>query len=196
MDAKVRAQRAINFPSEVLTRILHNCDYRTILRFSMTCKESHEIVHQSVSVQLHIELEVNGLEIVEQSPKVGTSYASILQELKDYRDAWLNFRLSLAYLQRIADPATGIICPEWGLHNEAYFGGFRRPEEDDPEAYPLDSIQVAHFYSPTIPPPLYFKKKTDESTVDPKQDLIVLVEHDTKQLVIFSFTHAHFHTYP
>ncbi|CAE6466059.1 unnamed protein product [Rhizoctonia solani] len=190
MNAKTRVQLFTKFPSEVLVRILHHCNYRTILRFSMTCKNSYEIIRQSISLQLHIELEVNGLEIVKQSPKVGTSYASILQELKDYQDAWLNFRLSPAYLQRTADSDIGIFRPEWELRNETYFGGFRQSEEDN-QYYPLNRIQVARFYS-TIRSSLDFKKKIEEFAVDPKQDLIVLVEYDTEHST-FSPVCLHLH---
>ncbi|KAG8689054.1 hypothetical protein FRC11_004224 [Ceratobasidium sp. 423] len=141
---------------------------------------SYETVRQSISLQLHIELEVNGLEIPKQSPKVGTSYASILQELKDYRDAWLKFRLSPVVVQRIMGP--DILCPHWEIQNGAYIGGFRESEEEYEDDFRFDRIQVSKFYSSTTPPPLHFKK-FDHFVADVYQDLVALIDYDADRSV-------------
>ncbi|KAL5638784.1 hypothetical protein ACGC1H_003216 [Rhizoctonia solani] len=100
MDLQTRAFDDV--PREILVRILHNCDYVTIIRFSLTCNKAYEAVSSSVSLQLHIELEINGLEIADGSSKGNLNYSLILKELRDYRNAWLNLKLSPLASQRIA----------------------------------------------------------------------------------------------
>ncbi|CAE7204374.1 unnamed protein product, partial [Rhizoctonia solani] len=80
----IRAPLIKRLPNELLVRTLHYCNYKVVIRFSMTCKRFYEMVRQSISLQLHIELEVGGLEILGAS---SASYASMLAELRGYWDA-------------------------------------------------------------------------------------------------------------
>lgn len=90
-------------PDEIIVRILHFCESNSILRFAavcasavyttidshgnyQTCKKHLEIVTNSISLQLHIELEANGLEIIEGIPNGNPDYSTILKELRRYRD--------------------------------------------------------------------------------------------------------------
>ncbi|CAE6535985.1 unnamed protein product [Rhizoctonia solani] len=178
-------------PIDILLCILHHCDFSTIIQFSMTSKKSQSMVHQTTSLQLCIELDVNGLEIVKQSLKPGVTYAVILEELKDYRDAWLSFsfgpRLSLQ------QPATNSVLSHRSgqCHGEAYFKPFRVPEvgEDTNQRYPFNRIRLTDFRSPTNSDlPLDFKRSFRNFIADAKQDLIVLIDHED-----VSFTQVDIH---
>ncbi|KAH7333867.1 hypothetical protein B0J17DRAFT_116983 [Rhizoctonia solani] len=98
----VTTKLVIDLPSETLICILHLCDYKTIIRFSLACKRSHRIVCHSTSLQLHIELEINGLEIVDRSSTAGASYASILEELKGYQNVSPHHSFSLLRIRMLA----------------------------------------------------------------------------------------------
>ncbi|CAE6471654.1 unnamed protein product [Rhizoctonia solani] len=159
----------IHLPNEVLIRILHYCNYRTIVRFSLTCRNSYEAVLQSVSLQLLMELEVTGLEIFDESLR--SSYSSILAELKDHREAWRSFRLAPVVLSPAIVPSTRV---NWELRNGAYIGEFCVSNQD----YLGDTrIQVIRLDSPVIPPPLAFEKKFNKSVINLSQDLVVLIEY-------------------
>ncbi|EUC59010.1 F-box protein, putative, partial [Rhizoctonia solani AG-3 Rhs1AP] len=75
---------------ELVIKILHYCDYSAIFKFAATCKAYQKIVADTTSLQLHIELEANGLEIVKGSFKGEATYSIILEDLRRFRDAWLN----------------------------------------------------------------------------------------------------------
>ncbi|CEL57168.1 hypothetical protein RSOLAG1IB_08401 [Rhizoctonia solani AG-1 IB] len=201
MDSETRV-KSILFPTEVLLCILHHCNYRSILRFSTTCKNAYEIVRQSISLQLHIELEVNGLEIanIDRSSDRSHDYASILEELKDYRDAWLNFRLGPETLKQVRKP-TGY-NPRYELNNETYFRAFHQlvhDEDNGSEGGPTsDYIQVVKFNSLVHSPLLKFKS-IHEFAVDSNGDLIVLVEYDKEyeryreRFTYITFRRVHLH---
>ncbi|CAE6463973.1 unnamed protein product [Rhizoctonia solani] len=174
-------QRNNGLPSETLVPILHFCNYKTIIRLSMTCKRLYEIVHQSTSIQLHIELEAGGLEIVGRPLKAGANYASILGELKGYQDAWLNFRLGPHFQQPFPDLRTGTYHPQ--LSDKTYFEALLQPDDEGDYIadYPLNRIQVVDFDSSTNPL-LNFKKKFEVFTTDLKQDLIVLIQYNHEHL--------------
>ncbi|CAE6476087.1 hypothetical protein ACGC1H_003213 [Rhizoctonia solani] len=170
----IRSLLIIYFPNEVLVHTLHHCHYRAIIRFSMTCKRIHEIVRQSVSLQLHIELDVNGFEISDRSAKTSICYSSVLEELKGYRDAWLNFRFAPVVQKRIIPNFPNM---EWDIKHGACIGGFRESSLEHPQDYLLDRIQIIHLCSPVAPPPLDFKKKFNDFMVDMGQNLVVLIEY-------------------
>ncbi|KAG8699660.1 hypothetical protein FRC11_013567, partial [Ceratobasidium sp. 423] len=70
--------------------MLHFCSHKEILRFAATSKRYCKVIANSVSLQLHIELEENGLEIITGTRKGNATYSLLLDELVRYRDAWLN----------------------------------------------------------------------------------------------------------
>ncbi|CAE6498757.1 unnamed protein product [Rhizoctonia solani] len=176
------------FPNEVLVHTLHHCNYRAIIRFSMTCKRAYKIVRNSVSLQLHIELEVNGFEIIDQSTKTSICYSSVLEELKGYRNAWLNLRF-VRIQQRIIP---NFLHMEWNIKHGAYIGGFRESNLEHPEDNQLDRIEIIHLCSPVTSPPLDFKKKFKSFRVDVGQNLVVLIEC-VKESPSFAFAYVHLH---
>ncbi|CUA78518.1 hypothetical protein RSOLAG22IIIB_07134 [Rhizoctonia solani] len=159
------------------------------MRFSMTCKKFQCIVHRSTRLQLCIELDVNGLEIAKQPLKAGVTYATILEELKGYRDAWFNFKLGPPFRQVITD---SIASQSYGqYHDEAYFEAFRAPEAGEYIAghYPLNRIRISGFRSSTNSSlSVDFKRNFRNFFVDPKQDLVILIEYEG-----FSFTWVNIH---
>ncbi|KAG8689055.1 hypothetical protein FRC11_004225 [Ceratobasidium sp. 423] len=165
-------------PREILVRTLQNCDYVTIIRFSLTCKKAYEVVSSSISLQLHIELEINGLEIADGSSKGNPNYSSILKELKDYQDAWLNLRLSPMVKQPIMGSDADV--PNWELRSGTYYGDFRVSEPEHDEDFLVDRTQVAILGSPNIPPPIDFERTFAQSTMDPNQDLVILGEDEVE----------------
>ncbi|KAF8734556.1 A Receptor for Ubiquitination Targets, partial [Rhizoctonia solani] len=188
-----RVQMLTNFPAEVIISILHHCHYRTILRFSMTSRKAYKVVRESISLQLHIELEVNGLEIasIDRSANANVDYRLILQELKDYQDAWLNLRLgpeSVKSLPALDD------SPVHHLRDGKYVGIFHEQTPGDGQVgvyRPFDHIQVADLNTLALPPPLKLRK-FHAFTADPKQNLTVLIEYDG-QWFMFQRIYIHFY---
>ncbi|KDN42229.1 hypothetical protein RSAG8_06896, partial [Rhizoctonia solani AG-8 WAC10335] len=163
-------------PREIYVRILHNCSYVTIIRFSLTCKKAYEIVSSSVSLQLHIELEINGLEIANGSSKGSINYSSTLKELKEYQNAWFNMKFSPMIQQPIGDPKVEV--PNWDLRSGTYFGDFRVSELEHEEDFLVDHTQVAVLGSSNLPPPINFGKKFNHNAVDPNQDLRLMCKNN------------------
>ncbi|KAL5638782.1 hypothetical protein ACGC1H_003214 [Rhizoctonia solani] len=165
-------------PGEILIRILHHCNYVTIIRFSLTCKRAYEVVSSSVSLQLHIELDINGLEIIDgpSARERGSNYPLILKELRDYQNAWLNFRLSPMVQQRIGSSNAEV--PNWELRSGVYYGEPRLSGLDGSHDDNLlaGHTQTAVLGSSNIPSPTNYEKKFSFCTADPKQGLVVLVE--------------------
>ncbi|CAE6490853.1 unnamed protein product, partial [Rhizoctonia solani] len=69
---------------EVLIHILHLCNYQEILRFARTCRRLGNLVSNTVSLQLHIELEANGFEVISGSGKGNINYQVVLKDLRRY----------------------------------------------------------------------------------------------------------------
>ncbi|CAE6534027.1 unnamed protein product [Rhizoctonia solani] len=155
--------------NEVIIHILHCCPYKTILRFSSTCKRNYEIIINSVSLRLHIELEVNGLEVVKSSAMKSTQIisSSILGELHRYRNAWLKPDLNIPVERPVGHPKV----LRWELHGGAYFKAY---SSFAPQDCP-DSLQIIPLDSVLLPPPVKFCTKFHRFTADPSQDLAILV---------------------
>ncbi|CAE6477844.1 unnamed protein product, partial [Rhizoctonia solani] len=168
--------RVEDTPQEVLVRMLHNCDYVTITRVSLTCKKAYQAVSSSVSLQLHIELEINGLEIADGSSKGNPNYSLILKELRDYQDNWLDLKLSPLVSQRIR--TTNADMPNWDLRSGTYYGEFCASELDHDQDYLVDRTQLATLGSSSLSPSTNYGKKFSFCIVDPKQDLAALVEDE------------------
>ncbi|CAE6352266.1 unnamed protein product [Rhizoctonia solani] len=140
--------------NEVILQILHSCSYKAILRFALTCKRSYDIVINSVSLRLHIELEVNDLEVVKNLRLKGgnPTSSSILEELNRYRNGHPKVL-------------------RWELHDSSYFKAY---SSFGPQEYP-DSLQIIPLDSAPLPTPVNFHTKFHRFAVDPGQDLAVLV---------------------
>ncbi|KAJ1311912.1 hypothetical protein OPQ81_010372 [Rhizoctonia solani] len=75
---------------ELIVQVLHFCRFNEILGFAITNKRHYNIISSSISLKLHIELDVHGLDIIKGSRKGDGSYSRLLDELVCYQDAWLN----------------------------------------------------------------------------------------------------------
>ncbi|CAE7176696.1 unnamed protein product [Rhizoctonia solani] len=157
-----------NISYETILHILHFCDYLTISRFAAACKAYHRLVKESPSLQLHIELEANGLELVKGSSTA--SYSEILEELKQYQDAWLKIDLREPVMRFLGSPHG----PIWDLQEGFYLKGFSRSEENF-----ADAIQFIPLDADTPdPPPIEFEFRFRKITSDPVQSLLALVSSD------------------
>ncbi|CAE6444959.1 unnamed protein product [Rhizoctonia solani] len=155
---------------EVIIHILHYSEYPTILRFAATCKAYYALVAQSTSLQLHIELESNGLELVKGSFKRDATYSVILEDLRRFRDAWLNLKIDHPIVRPLGSPDMLL----WELREGFYVKGFSRSggnHADTLQFIPLDAK------SPD-PPPLAFHFSFNEFTVDPAQGLVAVLSRD------------------
>ncbi|QRW22849.1 F-box protein [Rhizoctonia solani] len=174
-----RVQILTNFPVEVIISILHHCHYRTILRFSMST-----VAYRAGSQRI-------GNASIDRSANANVDYRLILQELKDYQDAWLNLRLgpeSVKSLPALDD------SPVHHLRDGKYIGIFheRTPGDGQVGVYrPFDHIQVADLNTLALPPPLKLRE-FHAFTADPKQNLTVLIEYDGQW---FMFQHIYIHFY-
>ncbi|KAH7311779.1 hypothetical protein B0J17DRAFT_687629 [Rhizoctonia solani] len=156
--------------SELIIQILHCCEYPTILRFAATCKEYSDLVTHSTSLQLHIELEANGLELVKGSFKRDATYSVILDDLKGFHDSWMN----LHFGQPIVRPVGKARMLLWKLQEDFFIKAFSQSQghyADALQFIPLDS---------TTPdsPPLLFDFTFHEFTVDPGQGLVAIVSRN------------------
>ncbi|KEP49854.1 putative F-box protein [Rhizoctonia solani 123E] len=160
-----------NLPNELIIQILQYCSYKTIFQFSSTCKKNYKIVVSSISLRLHIELEVNGLEVVKTSTMNSKSANSTslltLKELNLYRDAWLKPDFDTPVERPVGHPK--VLC--WKLHNEAYFKAY---SSFAPQDYP-DSLEIITLNWLSPPPPVSFRTKFQRFAVDPGQNLAILV---------------------
>ncbi|CUA75804.1 hypothetical protein RSOLAG22IIIB_06085 [Rhizoctonia solani] len=161
-----------SLPNEVIIHILHCCPYKTIFQFSFvggqTCKRNHEIVANSISLRLHIELGVNGLEVIKPPTKnTNATSSSVLEELTRYRDAWLKPKFGIPMELLVGRPR--VLC--WELHGGAYFKAYSsfapRDHPDSLQIIPLDQLPPC--------PPASFGTKFQKFTTDPGQDLVILV---------------------
>ncbi|KEP46733.1 F-box-like domain protein, partial [Rhizoctonia solani 123E] len=153
--------------SELIIEILHCCDCLTILRFATTCKAYHELVAESTSLQLHIELEVNGLELVKGSSKHDATYSVILEDLKRLYDAWLTLDIGEPIVRSLGS----LPGPLWDLRENFYIRAFSRSEANIP-----DTVQFIPLDGQTPDPPCFmFDFGFREFTVDPEQALIAMI---------------------
>ncbi|CAE6430350.1 unnamed protein product [Rhizoctonia solani] len=155
---------------ELIIKILHHCQCSTIFRFAATCKTYHELVAQTTSLQLHIELEANGLELVKGSFKEYATYSVILDDLKRFRDAWLN----LDFKEPIVRPVIKSEMLLWELREGFYIVAFSQSGGSDADALQFVPIDVE---IPT-PPPLLFDFTFSEFTADPGQGLVATISGD------------------
>ncbi|KAH7345502.1 hypothetical protein B0J17DRAFT_42074 [Rhizoctonia solani] len=160
--------------SELIVNILHYCECSTILRFAVTCKAYHELVTHTTSLQLHIELEANGMEIVKGSFKEDATYSAILKDLKQFRDAWLNLDFGEPIVRTVWK--SGVLL--WQLREGFYIVAFAqsgRGDADTIQYFPLDP-------EAPDPPPLLFDFTFSDFTADPGQGLVAIISRDSDQV--------------
>ncbi|CAE6528344.1 unnamed protein product [Rhizoctonia solani] len=162
---------------DIRVMMLHFSSLQTILRFAVTSRRNYNLVKTSNSLQLQIELEINGLEIVGTTSN-GSSRQQILGELIQYRNAWLDLN--------ILPPAVGPVLQEdmkcWQMYEGHWASGFSH-HRDRP-----DSLQTINLDSSTLPPPVDFQTEYDQFTVDPNQQLVALLAASQK-----GSDHVHIH---
>ncbi|CAE6508296.1 unnamed protein product [Rhizoctonia solani] len=159
--------------TELIIKILHHCECLTILRFAATCKAYNELVAQSVTLQLHIELEANCLELVKGSFKQDATYPVILEDLTRFRDAWLDLDIG----EPITRPVGKSDMLLWELREGFYIVAFSQSEgryADALQFIPLDP-------ETPDPPPLLFDFTFNEFTADPGQGLVAIISRDPQE---------------
>ncbi|CAE6389105.1 unnamed protein product [Rhizoctonia solani] len=165
-------------PQETLLRILHYCDLKSIIWFSSTCKKTYTIVKSSASLQLQINLDINGLEVEERSMK-GNSSHSLLKELRGYLGAWLNLNFSPVVRQYTSIHRDQVPAFRFDIRDGVLSLDFQAPvlgNENGSDIIAFDSSQALELSSLGTPCQVNFEQKFETSAMDPKQDLMVLVE--------------------
>ncbi|CAE7229942.1 unnamed protein product [Rhizoctonia solani] len=166
-----------DLPIEIIASILKVCDYRTVLRFSSTNTRYREIVGGSSSLQLLIELEINGLEILKKG--VDSSDESLLKELR----RCLLVRRSLNYLApqayRVAESwRPGIKIYNYMIHGDHYFGLYDELDIEDPDDLNFTSLLIVDLSRREYEEPVYlsFETRFRSFDADLTQELVVLTE--------------------
>ncbi|KAG8730316.1 hypothetical protein FRC10_002867, partial [Ceratobasidium sp. 414] len=117
-------------------------------------------------LQLYIELEVNGLQIVEQSSDGSQDQASLLKKIRQYRDAWLDLDLGPPVNQYCGEEAMHLWELRDGMFAKAYSFNDFDLEANAMGLFPL-GIDGSH-------PRVDFRVTFHEFTLDPSQDLVAL----------------------
>ncbi|KAG8777525.1 hypothetical protein FRC12_000328 [Ceratobasidium sp. 428] len=153
-------------PNEIVIRVLLCCSYTDILAFASTCKKYFSLVSNSVNLQLHIELEANGLQVIGGSPNDTNDHSRLLQKLKQYRDAWLDLSF-MPPINRECGEET-MLCWEFrdGVFAQAFSASGLEIESDSMLIIPLDTDGNIS--------PISFGVAFNEFTLDPSQGLVVL----------------------
>ncbi|CAE6433937.1 unnamed protein product [Rhizoctonia solani] len=174
-----------DLPNEVIVRILRYCDFRTIIRYAtvgrllklvgsfvilraQTGRRGYNIVKNSVILQLQVELEVAGLEIIGPASEAPTP--CLLQDLRRYREAWANMKLG---------PATDLPMPKdrillWELRDGSFISAYSTIRNRKL----ADAIQVVPLDGQELPKPVKFELEFHEFTIDLSQKLVVLATVD------------------
>ncbi|CAE6525349.1 unnamed protein product, partial [Rhizoctonia solani] len=161
------SSRFWNLSNEIIIQMLHHCKYNEILQFAAASKRHYNIVAGSTGLQLHIELEANGLDILGRSRTGNTNYSQILDGLLRYRGAWLFLQLEKP-VERIIRVEPSI----WGHREGNYVVAFS--SQSDLFADP-DWLQVIPLDSPNDPAPVTLHHTFREFTLDFEQDLVATV---------------------
>ncbi|KAG8709175.1 hypothetical protein FRC09_000821 [Ceratobasidium sp. 395] len=170
MDAHILECYMFRLPDEIVVRILLGCSYSDILFFASTCRRYSNVVSNSATIQLHIELEANGLQTTERSLEYTKDHTSLLKKLRRHRDAWLdlNIRSSTNYDCNLEEGTL------WELRDGVFAKALRH---NQPE-----SIFLLPFDFDGTRTQVNFGTAFDEFTMDLSQDLIVLAGVEADQL--------------
>ncbi|KAG8733886.1 hypothetical protein FRC10_012100 [Ceratobasidium sp. 414] len=128
-------------PDEVVILVLLFCGYTDILLFSATCKRHLDIVSGSVLLQLHIELEVNGLQIARDLAAGDVDHLTLLRRLRRYRDSWLDLDFKSPVQQHYGDEDMPLWELRGGVFVKAFSNSATRPHFGKPNSlrlFPLD----------------------------------------------------------
>ncbi|CAE6400654.1 unnamed protein product [Rhizoctonia solani] len=180
----------MDLPVEIIVAILNLCNYRTILRFSATSRDSHRIVCSSSTLQLRIEMESNGLEIY--GDIATASDESALKELRDHLLVQRSLRCSGSIShQPVEIWASNIDIYDYQIRDNYYFGSYSQVNVDFEDSDGVDSLMVIGLNGHGHSDPLYlnFEATFFDFTVDMIQKLVVLIEalRETPTLARFHF---------
>ncbi|KAH9943580.1 hypothetical protein B0H21DRAFT_487066 [Amylocystis lapponica] len=170
----------LGLPVETVISILKWLDCRQILLCSSVCKTLREIVKESVELQYQIELAADGM--VDGPPGLMTT-ADRLELLLDRRRRWR----MLDWTRRVTVPIPGA-CQAYELAGGVFAKSMRVGDVDDG----VDKFRrmVRHLTATWLPSRTKEAQSiireeldvaTGEFTIDPSQDLIVLVNVDYMQ---------------
>ncbi|KAG8777524.1 hypothetical protein FRC12_000327 [Ceratobasidium sp. 428] len=151
-------------PNEIVIRVLLCCSYRDILAFASTCRKYSNIVSKSINLQLHIELEANGLQVVGGCDI--SDHSLLLQKLQRYRDAWLD----LSFMAPINRDCGEENMSLWELRDGAFAKAFSTSGSD----MEADSVLITSLNAERNKTRISFGVVFNEFTLDSNQDLIVL----------------------
>ncbi|KAG9084644.1 hypothetical protein FRC06_003963 [Ceratobasidium sp. 370] len=163
----------MDFPGELLIRMLQFCNSQEILRFSGTCRRFLELVRGTASLQLQIELEANRLQVADHY--VQTNQHELLEALKRYRDNWLDLRLDRGQPISLTPGERKLMRPQ--LHN-GLFGDVYSKSDLAGGSIRADAIQLILLDEPESGWNITFDVIFHQFTMDPTQDLIVLASID------------------
>ncbi|CAE6445190.1 unnamed protein product [Rhizoctonia solani] len=152
----------LRLPDEIIIRLLHLCSYRTILSFARTCRQCQDLVVNTASLQLHIELDVSGMEIHKGSSTSTEGYPTMLNDIRGYRESWQNLDLE--------DEFQSVTCDISGSADWNTRGGvFTKTTPSNHESFETDLL-IRSFGSTNHPIPLRFKQTFIGVAVDLSQD--------------------------
>ncbi|CAE6411538.1 unnamed protein product [Rhizoctonia solani] len=160
------------FPDEIIVRLLHLCSYQAILRFSKTCRRYRELVVNTASLQLHIELDVSGMEVLGEALSSNKGYSTMLNDIRMYRESWQNLDLETDFQQVQHDISDAM---SWVVYN-----GILVKEVSSDITGGQDSLVIAPLDSASHPNQLCSRSRVnlDAVAVDLSQELLVLVGSD------------------
>ncbi|CAE6419591.1 unnamed protein product [Rhizoctonia solani] len=163
-----------DMPNEVIVRILRSCSFRTILRYATTGRWGYNLVKNSVVLQLQIELEVAGMEIMES---IGDATSpSLLEDLKQYVNAWAEMNLGPAI--ELPMPKDRILL--WELREGSFISAYStQSNASSTHSRKLpNALQVIPLDVQELPKPMKFGLTFHEFTLDLSQELVVLAVVD------------------
>ncbi|KAG8762540.1 hypothetical protein FRC12_008970 [Ceratobasidium sp. 428] len=174
-------------PKELTVCALHFCSYQDILRFSATCKAYRELVLNTISLHLQIELGVNHLQL--SNGCMRESQQKLLQDLKSYNRNWLDLSLStgpnIKIARRMRRP---IIMGELrsGLLTSVY-----SRSATTQYLWQADTVEIVSLDEPTSRWTHAFDVMFHQLAIDPDQDLLILAvadEEKQKTLTIYFYS--------
>ncbi|CAE6463567.1 unnamed protein product [Rhizoctonia solani] len=157
---------------EMVVHILEFCNFQTILRFASTCKRAHNLVTNTTSLQLLIELEASGLELIEGASSSNVSTSLTLERLKRYQNAWANFDLlppkGYAWMKGL-----GVGQGHRFVFFEGYLAATTPAEPDEP----INSLELCNIRVDLQTYSIRFGASLNgDFYIDQTQDLVVILE--------------------
>ncbi|KAG9092359.1 hypothetical protein FRC07_011683, partial [Ceratobasidium sp. 392] len=157
-------------PDEIVIKILLFCGYRDVLWFCATCNKYMGIISNSTSIQLHIELEANGLQLTQDFSEGSMDHSSLLSRLQRYRDAWLDLDLGAPVRHFCGHERLWL----WELQDGTFAKAVNTPTDSPASHLGPNSLKIFPLTT-TDSTQVDFGYAFNEFTLDPSQNLAVLV---------------------